>query len=276
AETHTANVLYDAGPRYSPLADAGSRVILPYLRARGIDRIDLLVLSHLDSDHSGGAASIFKGIDVRRVLTSIDAGHPALGSAPARQRCHAGQRFAFGTLTLDVLHPTEAQYAAGASTNAKSCVIDLRAGGIRALLTGDIPQAQELALVARVPELRATLVTAPHHGSRNSSSAAFVRATAPRWVLVQAGYRNRFGHPDAGVVARYADAGAEIVRTDHAGAVQWRFAADGSVTMHAHRRDARRYWHNRPDDAMPTAIDHGDDEQTETAAERIEPPPARE
>jgi competence protein ComEC len=103
-----------------------------------------------------------------------------------------------------------------------------------------------------------------------------VRATAPRWVLVQAGYRNRFGHPDAGVVARYADAGAEIVRTDHAGAVQWRFAADGSATMHAHRRDARRYWHNRPDDAMPTAIDHGDDEQPEAPAERIDPPPARE
>lgn len=258
-ETRTATVLYDAGPRYSPQADAGSRVILPYLRARGIDRIDLLVLSHLDSDHSGGAAAILTSVDVRRVLTSIEPQHPLLAAAREVQTCREGQRFELGDVELRVLHPTDADDPSRGGTNARSCVLDARVGSVRVLLTGDLPQAQEQALVRREPDLRAALVTAPHHGSRHSSGEAFVRAVAPRWVLVQAGYRNRFGHPDAEVQARYEALGARVVRTDHSGAAQWRFAADGSATLHAQRRDAARYWHNRPGSVQAQLSPDGDE-----------------
>ena len=97
-----------------------------------------------------------------------------------------------------------------------------------------------------VSALAAPLVSAPHHGSRHSSSAVFVKAVRPRWVIVQAGYRNRFGHPDPGVVARYRQVGARVARTDHAGAIQWRWRSDGAVEVEAWRLQHARYWHNRP------------------------------
>ncbi len=246
-ETRDAALLYDTGPRYTLVADAGERVILPYLRWRGIGRLDTLVVSHLDSDHSGGAASILRAVPVERVLTSIDAAHPALAGAARIERCAAGGRFAMGTLYVRVLHPVATDYGrAGVSTNALSCVLAVGTGDARVLLSGDIPAREEALLVARADALAAPLASAPHHGSRHSSSDVFVQAVRPRWVIVQAGYRNRFGHPDAGVVERYRRAGAQIARTDHAGAVQWRWRRDGTIEVEAWRHAHARYWHNRP------------------------------
>jgi competence protein ComEC len=250
-ETHDATVLYDTGPRWSPQADAGGRTILPYLRWRGIGRLDLLVVSHLDSDHSGGAASIVRGIEVGAVLTSIDAGHAALGGAANVRRCERGQSFAFGTrggLSLTVVHPPADDYARGnRSTNAMSCVLAASVGALRVLLTGDLPAREEAELLASGgldPLVPFTLVAAPHHGSRHSSSQALVDAVRPRWVLVQAGYRNRFGHPAPEVVARWQAAGATALRTDLAGAVQWRLRADGDAAIALARADRRRYWND--------------------------------
>jgi competence protein ComEC len=92
-------------------------------------------------------------------------------------------------------------------------------------------------------------MAAPHHGSRSSSTDPLVRATAPRWVVAQAGYRNRFDHPDAAVVARYRAVGADVLRTDFAGAIQWRFARDGGESVRRERIDGAAYWHNQPLDA---------------------------
>jgi len=262
-ERRTYALLYDTGPRYLGQADAGGRLILPYLRWRGIDHLDWLVVSHLDSDHSGGAASILRGTSVARVLTSVDRSHAMLVGARAVQRCEAGQAFTLGVAAVRVLHPATNDYESGnRSTNAMSCVIELRAPAARLLLTGDIPAAEEAALIARTPDVRATLASAPHHGSRHSSSADFVAAVASKWVVFQSGYRNRFGHPDAQVVKRWRDAGAKAVRTDAAGAVTWEFAADGSASVVAWREAQARYWHNQPrletkvDDA---AIERDDD-----------------
>lgn len=199
-ETRSHAVLYDTGPRFAS-SDAGGRIIAPYLRHRGIERLDLLVVSHLDSDHSGGAESILRHMRVDRVLTSIDPAHRSLRAAVHVDKCLDGQALALGDLQLRVLHPEPADYGQR-STNARSCVLALHWGRARVLLTGDLPGAEEERLLARYPEPAATLVSAPHHGSRHSSSAAFVAATHPRWALVQAGYHNRFGHPDPGVVAR--------------------------------------------------------------------------
>jgi competence protein ComEC len=239
-------VLYDTGPRYSAQADAGGRVIAPYLRWRGISAIDLLVVSHLDSDHSGGVASVLRSVPVRAVLTSMEASHRSLAGAEVT-RCEAGQSLRLLPLRLDVLHPLPGDYARRMSTNAMSCVVLLEAAGRRVLLTGDLPAREEAQLVERAAEsLRATLVMAPHHGSRSSSSELMVRAMAAQAVIVQAGYRNRFGHPDPTVVARYEAAGAHVQRTDLGGALQWRLRADGHDSLSAFRVEARRYWHNQP------------------------------
>lgn len=246
-ETHDAVLLYDTGPRYTPAADAGERVILPYLRWRGIGQLDALVVSHLDSDHSGGAASILRALPIARVLTSIDPTHPVLAGAQRIERCEAGQRIASGALDARVLHPLAADYdRPGVTTNALSCVVSVGTGDARVLLTGDLPAREEAQLVARADAVAAPLASAPHHGSRHSSSVAFVRAARPRWVIVQAGYRNRFGHPDAGVVERYRQAGAQVARTDLGGAIQWRWRRDGTIEVDAWRRQHARYWHNRP------------------------------
>ena len=187
-ETAAGTIVFDTGPKVSEDADAGARVIVPYLRARGIDRIDLLVVSHMDADHSGGARSLVEAIPVERVLTSIDVEHPMLQMAHQVQRCEAGQRASLGALQLTILNPPAALYdRPRATTNAKSCVVLAQLGATRILLTGDIPAREEGRMVAAFgPDLPAQLMVAPHHGSRTSSSEALIDAVRPRWVSVQA------------------------------------------------------------------------------------------
>lgn len=245
-ETRDSAWLYDAGPRYSTDADAGERVVLPYLRRRGIEALDGMVVSHLDQDHSGGAAAVLRGIGVGQVLSSIPAGHAVLGGREAVERCEAGDTLQSGSMVLQVLHPPASDYERKASTNAMSCVVRVRAGSVAVLLTGDIPADREAELAARTPALRALLLMAPHHGSRTSSSLALLDAAAPSIVFAQAGYRNRYGHPDPVVKNRYATRGLALARTDVGGLLQWRVAADGSVAHSAARATAVRYWHNRP------------------------------
>jgi competence protein ComEC len=245
-ETRDRVWLYDAGPRYSSDSDAGERVVLPYLRRRGIEALDGMVVSHLDNDHSGGAAAVLRGIEVRQVLSSVPPRHAVLGEWSAVERCEAGDTHHSGTLALQVLHPPAQDYTRTASTNAMSCVVRFQAGSVAVLLTGDIPADREAALAARAPAQRAQLLMAPHHGSRSSSSPALLDAVVPSRVFAQAGYRNRYGHPDPVVVERYAARGLVLARTDHGGLLQWRFGADGSVEHTVARATAVRYWHNRP------------------------------
>ena len=149
-------------------------------------------------------------------------------------------------MTLQVLQPPVTDYERKVSTNAMSCVVRVQAGSVAVLLTGDIPSDREAALAARAPALTAQLLMAPHHGSRSSSSPALLDAVAPSRVFAQAGYRNRYGHPDPVVVDRYAARGLLLARTDHGGQLQWRLAADGRIEHNAARATAVRYWHNRP------------------------------
>jgi competence protein ComEC len=251
-EATERTLLYDSGPRYSSTADAGGRIVLPFLRWRGIGAIDLMVVSHLDSDHSGGAASILRGIPVAEVLTSIDPAHPVLRGAADVRRCESGQRLALGPMRIDVLRPPAGDYAQPRSPgNADSCVLRVSLGGHRLLLTGDLPAREEAELAAREPDLEVAWLSVPHHGSRGSSSDALIDATRPRWASVQAGYRNRFGHPDPQVAARYLARGVRVVRSDESGAAQWRFRHDGAVELHRWRASAHRYWNHRPGDGAP-------------------------
>jgi competence protein ComEC len=195
-----------------------------------------------------------------------------LGGSASALPCVAGQALDLGKLKLRILHPRAADYGGSRSTNAMSCVLQAQFGRHRVLLPGDLPMRQELELIEREHDLKSTLVIAPHHGSRTSSSPAFVGATQPDWVVYQAGYRNRFGHPAQDVVTRYEAAGTKAVRTDAAGATQWRMKADGSVKIDSMRAHHARYWFNRPGAPLPElARDDLSSEQTEPQVEPLPP-----
>ncbi|MFA7292477.1 MAG: DNA internalization-related competence protein ComEC/Rec2 [Rhodocyclaceae bacterium] len=235
-QTATKTLLYDTGPLYSAESDAGQRVILPYLRALGVEALDAMVITHSDSDHSGGAASVLTAMPVARVISSV----PDIAAEP----CVAGQRWEWEGVRFSMLHPSGE--AAGPKARAKpnnlSCVLRVEASGTSMLLTSDIEAVDELALLARdATVLRSDVLLVPHHGSRTSSTPAFIAAVAARQVIYPVGYRNRFGHPRADVVARYGD--TPSWRSDRHGALTVRLADGASVS--SYRETHRRYWYGR-------------------------------
>jgi len=248
--TRRHTLLYDAGPAYGAEADSGGRVILPFLRSAGVARLDVVMLTHADRDHTGGALSVLQSLPAARILSSLDASHPALVLGANRQPCARGQRWAWDGIEFQVLHPGP-QGRAGATparSNARSCVLKVSSAGHAVLLSGDIERRAEAELVAaagRGSGLRADVLLVPHHGSRTSSTPGFIAAVAPRWAVFAVGYRNRFGHPHPAVLARYRLAGAQLLRSDALGAIEVRLAPD-ALSVHAARRDARRYWHAAP------------------------------
>ena len=259
-------LLYDAGPQYSREADAGERVLLPLLRALGEARLDTLLLSHRDTDHVGGAAALLRGLPVVQLLSSLESTHALLALALERgaavQACAAGQRWQWDGVEFELLHPSAQALQQAelhkARPNTLSCLLRVRGqwGGTAriALLTGDLERAQEQRLVAEHgAALASDVMLVPHHGSKTSSSAGFLDAVAPRIALVQAGYRNRFGHPAAEVLARYQARGIAVVDSAHCGA--WRYGAEGATCW---RREAGRYWHapgHPPDAALSDGLE---------------------
>ena len=244
-ETAGHRLLYDAGPGYAPGADAGSRVILPYLRMRGIADLDGLVVSHSDLDHTGGALALLDGVDVGWLASSLPEAHPVVRAARRHVHCAAGQHWEWDGVSFDVLHPTAASYADAALTpNARSCTLRISNGRTAILLAGDIEAPQEAALVLGSAErLRADVLLAPHHGSGTSSTAAFLAAVHPDVGVFQVGWRNRYHHPKDTVWLRYGALGIRRVRTDEAGAVVLAFG--DRVDVATWRAQQPRYWFGR-------------------------------
>jgi competence protein ComEC len=238
-------LLFDSGPAWgTPGVDAGERVLVPLLRALGERHLDELVLSHRDTDHTGGAASLARTLPVRALRSSLEAGHPLRGLAP-HTPCEAGQRWQWDGVEFEVLHPSATALASATPAtraNTLSCVLRVQGGGVSVLLTGDIEAAQEATLVREAASrLPSTVLWVPHHGSRTSSTADFIAAVAPQVAVVQAAHRSRFGHPSPAVLARYAEAGVPVVSTARCGA--WRLASEGP-SMACMRSERRRYWHH--------------------------------
>ncbi len=230
--TQRHTLVYDTGPRFSASFDAGSAVLVPFLQKAGVFAVDVLVLSHGDNDHAGGTAALMAQVPVRRVIS----GEPR--AFPGAEPCLAGQGWSWEGVRFAFLYP----FRAGLKGNRASCVlrIDHPKGGI--LLTGDIGKGQERRLVRR-GGLESLVLVVPHHGSRTSSSPAFVQAVHPRYALFSTGYRNRFGFPHPQVVERYLREGAKVFNTALQGAILMRMAKD-SFRIKAYREMARRYWHS--------------------------------
>lgn len=244
-ETAQHRLLYDTGPAYSTESDAGNRVILPYLRMRGIHHLDVMVISHSDIDHAGGALSVLRDITVDRIHSSLPPAHPVVQAAPDHRRCLAGQHWRWDGAVFSMLYPVQSIYDSKKwKPNARSCVLKITLGENAILLPGDIEAVQESELVnSDAAALRATVLLAPHHGSGTSSTEAFLRAVDPEVAVFQVGYRNRFNHPKPEVFERYARLGIRRVRNDEAGAVTFVFGA--GVNVEEYRREHARYWYGR-------------------------------
>ena len=251
-ETAGHRLLYDSGPYYSPASDAGSRIIVPYLRARGIAALDALIVSHADNDHSGGALSTMGSIKVAKVYSSLAPDHAIARAAAVHERCHDGQAWQWGSVKFEMLYPDLEQYpasttpaaAAKAKANTVSCTLKISHGRHTVLLPGDIEAAQEKQLLAsHAGQLKSTVLLAPHHGSGTSSTAAFLAAVDPKIVLFQVGYRNRFRHPKQQILERYQALGSTNLRSDTDGAILLKFG--DTVSVDTYRNQHLRYWHGR-------------------------------
>jgi competence protein ComEC len=239
--TASHSLLFDTGPKYSSHSDAGQRIVVPTLRAMG-ERLDAVVVSHKDIDHAGGMAAVQAAWPDARWLSSFDA-------APDRH-CLAGQQWNWDGVGFEMLHPSpqhfDEQGEARLNSNAMSCTLRVSNAAVSAWLSGDLDAEQETRLALANPELRATLLVSPHHGSRTSSSPFLLNTLRPSWVMVQAGFRNRFGHPSPVVLTRYRERGIPWVNSPTCGAASW--SSDAPQRMVCQREIARRYWNDQEQD----------------------------
>ncbi|CAG4883176.1 DNA internalization-related competence protein ComEC/Rec2 [Georgfuchsia toluolica] len=243
-QTHGHDLIFDTGPSFAPDADSGTRVLVPYLRAAGVQKLDGLVVSHEDNDHEGGADSLLQAIPTGWLLSSLPFEHP-LSAAPVRHvACSDGQRWQWDGVSFEVLHPAAAQYLhPPPKTNNMSCVLRVVSRQGSVLLTGDIETVDEMRLLQRhATELRSDVLLVPHHGSNTSSSPEFIAAVAASRGVFTVGYRNRFAHPRPNIVARYRERNVQMFRSDEDGAVSFDFRA-GGIQVSREREQRKRYWH---------------------------------
>ncbi len=235
-------LLYDTGAAFAD-GDAGERIVVPYLRASGTGELDGVVVSHDDSDHSGGLRSVLRDVPTGWLLHALPAGSALLPAAPAPRRCARGQRWQWDGVQFAVLNPPpQAHVQDDRRDNDFSCVLRVEAGGNSLLITGDAERRGELELLESDADIAAGVLVAGHHGSRTSSLPEFVERVRPQHVVFTVGYRNRFGHPHPQVVARFREADANILRSDTGGLIRLTFGEAGVVASE-YRPTHRRYWH---------------------------------
>lgn len=219
-QTHSHVLLYDTGAGRIDGFNAGRQVVLPFLRYRGIAKLDRIVISHADNDHIGGLAAILRTLPVAEVMMSRRESRVLLPAVTHFGRCRAGKHWRWDGVDFKVLYPPRGLRA---GRNNLSCVLRISASGHVVLLTGDIEaKAERWLLQHQRQQLEAAVLQVPHHGSRTSSSLGFVGAVAPSVALIGAGYLNRYRLPEPAVLKRYRDIGAIVLNTAKIGAVDIR------------------------------------------------------
>lgn len=245
AQTQSHTLLFDSGP---PLGDSnsGERIVMPFLRAQGIYKLDSMIISHADSDHSGGALSILNTMPVDTLLSSLNEDHPISRTAQQSAQCVMDQSWQWDGVDFEILHPVHQIYQnPQRKTNTSSCVLKITTAYGSVLIPADIDRNSEQQLLDSAYEkLSSTVLIAPHHGSLTSSSIEFVRQVDPLLTVFTVGYRNRFDHPREAVAHRYRELGNTLLRSDWHGAVLLRFDKAG-LSVDSWRQVRPRYWQQK-------------------------------
>lgn len=225
-------LLYDAGAGNGGGFSRGESTVVPALRALQVQRLDKVVISHADNDHAGGLPAIQE----RMAIAATEASFPL----PGASACRKGSAWTWDGVRFEYLWPEAGQFG---SDNDTSCVLRIDARGRSVLLTGDISETAERQLLALYGNrLASEIIVVPHHGSKTSSSADFLRAVSPKVALVSSGFQNRFRHPNRQVVDRYAVLGARPVNSVDSGWAELASGPDGWTWQHRARVDGLRYW----------------------------------
>lgn len=260
-QTAKHTFLYDAGPKFNAQSDAGSRIVVPYLRGAGISKLDGFMVSHNDIDHSGGMTSILtlmpvgwldsslpEDFAVPKSLETSQLETAPLETAPLEtMQCYAGQNWAWDGVDFEVLHPSMESYDdITLKDNERSCVLKITSASGSVLLTGDIEKNNELALVENLPDmLKSDVLIVPHHGSKTSSTSAFIAAVSPSVSIFTPGYLNRYKHPTPEVLARYQATNSALYRSDKQGALILQFKDRNNIHISPWRQTYQRYWHDQ-------------------------------
>lgn len=234
-------LVYDTGASYRDGGSAAEQLVLPFLRYRGVRRIDWLIVSHADDDHAGGVSAMVRTIDIGQLV----AGEALVEPGRVVMSCRAGQAWQADGVDYELLHPPA---NAGFAGNDASCVLAVRVGHRQLVLTGDIELAAEQDLLAREVVSRASIVLIPHHGSLTSSSPSFVNRLRPEIAIASVGHANRWGFPRERVTRRWQGVGAEVLDTARSGAIGFRLCANEGVSrLVQERQRRRRFWHDSPE-----------------------------
>lgn len=233
-------MVFDTGPKFSPDFDTGSAVVIPFLRQKSINKLDMLILSHKDNDHRGGYESIKKAIKIDKLMSS----YKLIGS----EACRAGQRWIWDDVVFEMLNPEESVHYK--KRNNASCVLRVIAGNESLLLSADIEKQAENYLVEHYYEqLKSTYLVSPHHGSKTSSSQSFLDAVDPDYILIPVGYKNRYRMPHSSVLQHYNDLDIPILLTYKSGAISVRLGDNGQKSSNnipqEYRKNQQKFWNSR-------------------------------
>ncbi len=236
-QTQTHTLVFDTGPRLSASFDMGDSVVVPFLHAINTRQVDLLVVSHSDNDHIGGAAAVMSQINVLKVKTSAPT-HFAHADL-----CLRGDTWTWDGVNFSFLYPTKDTLN---KNNDSSCVLRVSNGKQQILMTGDIEKSAEKELTANESDnLSATILIAPHHGSKTSAVKNFVNLVDPKYVLFATGYRNRYHFPHPSVVKLYQEKNVIAYNTADTGAIQFKLNSSGVESAPGlYRKQHKHYWNN--------------------------------
>ena len=235
--------VFDSGAKFSERLDAGSSVVLPYLRSQGINQVDRLIISHGDADHIGGAQAILNEFP-EALLMGQDIGKI---QAERKQVCSAGLHWHWDGVDFVFLSPTssDAMVNEGNKRNNHSCVLRVASGSGSVLFTGDIEKATERTLLENhKKKLASDILIVPHHGSNSSSGSAFLSAVNPEISIISVGYRNRYRLPNRQVIERYRTMGKRFLQTDRTGAITIKLERGSGFSIEKYRVKAAKYWHH--------------------------------
>ncbi len=234
-ETAHHVLIFETGAKYSNQFDMGNAVVIPFLNSKGINVVDTLLISHADNDHIGGANSILDQVKVDKILTSV----PNLLEQFSPERCLRGLSWEWDQVKFEIISPNQNFFE---SENNNSCVLKVNSNHGQILLTGDIEKlAEDWLVMNAAQQLNSDILIAPHHGSKTSSTLAFLQNVSPKEILIPTGYRNRFSFPHLEVIDRYENIKSNWKSTSNEGAITVKMK-NNTILVHSHREDHGKYW----------------------------------